>query len=78
MSGENRWEDTAADRKESAAETTSIGLPPTTDEVSPETSLSTEERATDNPNPPRYAHQEAQNGHQIRAPGHRDGRQFNR
>ncbi|MDN5811576.1 MAG: FHA domain-containing protein [Micrococcaceae bacterium] len=55
MSGENRWEDTAADRKESAAETTSIGLPPTTDEVSPETSLSTAARAAGNAVPARCA-----------------------
>lgn len=48
MSGENRWEDTAADRNESASETTSIGLPPASDESTPETSLSTEERSSVN------------------------------
>ncbi|MDN6201096.1 MAG: FHA domain-containing protein [Micrococcaceae bacterium] len=48
MSGENRWEDTAADRKESAAEPTSIGGPPPSEVVSPDTWVATVEGAAVN------------------------------
>lgn len=48
MSGDDRWEDGAANRREAAAETTNISLPPARDEVVPEASLSTEERSSVN------------------------------